>query len=71
MNYIVTFGGRKKSKFTESENDILLSFQNMTFDQIRTFWMQLHVRLLCNRVMQIDAESEMESENGITCMCGW
>ena len=44
MSYIVTFGGRKKSKYTESENDIFLSFQNMTFDQNRTFWMQLHVR---------------------------
>ena len=44
MSYIVTFGGRNKSKYTKSENDILLSFQNMTFDQNWTFWMQLHVR---------------------------
>ena len=44
MSFIVTFGGKEKPKYTGSKNDIFLSFQNVTFDQNRTFWVQLHVR---------------------------
>ena len=44
MSFIVTFGEKEKPKYMGGENDIFLTFQNVTFNQNQTFLMQLHVK---------------------------